>query len=269
MERIKFNANSPNALFGVAAGCFLASAFCFGMATGYVVARRSLAKDFNDRLTAEVEAVKQHYKERYDESQIADDQILRRFIAAEERRAALVARETRDLAGPGADHEDDGETAVGDPDAAGDGIAHEDRPDGYIHLAEHEERPLDPSDVVGDGGLEATEPERPRNTDRPYGIGLEEFCDPPEGYQQITITYYAADKVLLDDHQSPIPDIVKTVGPLSALDFGGISKDPHIRYVRNEGLEADFEIILNSGAYVDEILNYGRGDVRQEDGDLQ
>ena len=88
-------------------------------------------------------------------------------------------------------------------------------------------------------------------------ISLEEFCEPIEGYEQLTIMYFAADKVLVDDKDAPIRDVRGTVGTISALGFGGVSRDPNIRYVRNERLELDFEILLDPRSYAEAILNYG------------
>jgi hypothetical protein len=134
---------------------------------------------------------------------------------------------------------------------------------------------LDPQDprlegVDGDNGDEQQEgdlgdPDDPgpppapsfQSDGKPYVIPFEEFGDSPPGYQQITVTYYAGDGVLADDQDQPIRDISRTVGPLNPLSFGGVSKDPHIRYVRNQRLEIDFEIILNARSYAEAVLNYG------------
>ena len=97
----------------------------------------------------------------------------------------------------------------------------------------------------------------------PYAISLDDFADQNEGWQQLTITYYALDDVLVDDKDQPIRDVLGTTGHLDALGFGGISEDPHIRFVRNPKLELDFEIVLDARSYADVILNYGnpnRGD---------
>jgi hypothetical protein len=85
-----------------------------------------------------------------------------------------------------------------------------------------------------------------------------EFAEPDEiGWTQVTITYYAGDSVLVDDREQPIRNVRNTVGPLSVNGFGGISEHSAIRYVRNEKLEIDFEIVLDERSYADAVLNYG------------
>jgi hypothetical protein len=99
---------------------------------------------------------------------------------------------------------------------------------------------------------------------KPYAISRAAFGEmASEGFQMITLTYYASDKVLTDDKDQPITSVVQTVGPLDPLGFGGISEDPYIRYVRNHKLEIDFEIVMNMGSYADIVLNYGQ---RRDDG---
>lgn len=108
-------------------------------------------------------------------------------------------------------------------------------------------------------------PPASRDTTKPYVISPEEFAEQELGWQAVTITYYAADRVLTDDKEQPIRDIRSTVGPLSKASFGGISGDPNIRYIRNERLELDFEIVLDERAYVDVVLNYGNPNRRKDE----
>lgn len=79
-----------------------------------------------------------------------------------------------------------------------------------------------------------------------------------EGFQTISVVFFAGDNVLCDDRDEPIRDVGGTVGALSAAAFDGqASGDKNIRYVRNRRLESDFEILLKPGSYVDEVLGYG------------
>lgn len=99
-----------------------------------------------------------------------------------------------------------------------------------------------------------------RDIRRPYIISLDEYGESPPGWQQLTLIYFAADQVLVDDKNEPIqPGLVqKIVGPFRGVpDFGGVSEDSHLCYIRNQELEADFEIVLDRRSYVDAILNYG------------
>ena len=96
-----------------------------------------------------------------------------------------------------------------------------------------------------------------RKTLAPYIISAEEFSDTPDGYQQLTMTYFAEDGILTDDKDQPVPDIAGTTGVLDRK-FGGLSADPNICYVRNRKLEVDFEVVLDRRSYMDVVLNYGR-----------
>jgi hypothetical protein len=93
----------------------------------------------------------------------------------------------------------------------------------------------------------------------PHEISVDDFGELiPQGWQCISITYYAADKVLVDDKEQPIRDAIGTVGLLAPELFGLKSGNPHIRFVRNRRLEVDFEIALNAGSYAETVLGYGQ-----------
>lgn len=93
----------------------------------------------------------------------------------------------------------------------------------------------------------------------PFEISRNQFGElADEGFQTINVTYYAEDRVLVDDKDEPIRDVQGTVGTLSPLAFGGASGDPNIRYVRNRRLEVDFEICLDARSYTETVLGYGQ-----------
>jgi hypothetical protein len=220
MEGLTLDARSA------AAGC--AAGLVIGGCTAYALARRT----FEARLTAELVTIKNHYD--------------RKLLDLEFK---VLANRLPDLARGGGD-EDFGEAAVGpDPvDAAdtgdGAGSVEEDEPPAKSQERNLFEEAKAQAEIDDRGAI--------------YPVSQEDHLESVEGYQQVTVTYYAGDKVLADDKDQPIPDIIRTTGQLTPLLFGGISGDPHIRYVRNENLLVDFEIILNKSSYVDVVLNYGR-----------
>jgi hypothetical protein len=121
----------------------------------------------------------------------------------------------------------------------------------------------------GSGGLPAvavgTDLAVEGDDENPFVISEAQFGElNEEGFQTISVTYYAADKVLVDDQDQPIRDMLGTVGTLNPLGFGGISDDPHIRYVRNRRLEVDFEILLDARSYTDTVLGYGSPNRQRE-----
>jgi hypothetical protein len=92
-----------------------------------------------------------------------------------------------------------------------------------------------------------------RTSEAPYIIHKDEFfATEAEGYSQCTLTYYKGDDVLLDDHDVPLYDAKKIVG--ENLIFGKGSEDPSIVYIRNDRLEAEYEVILDTGYYMVEVL---------------
>ncbi len=105
-----------------------------------------------------------------------------------------------------------------------------------------------------------------RTEDEPYIIHVDEFISDEMGWDsQSTITWYEGDQILTDTHDTPIYNPEKVVG---SLRFGHGSKDPNVVYVRNEKLQAEYEILRDEGNYVDEILG-GQVERQLEASDLR
>jgi hypothetical protein len=90
-----------------------------------------------------------------------------------------------------------------------------------------------------------------RTPEKPYIIHRDEFFTNPSGYGQSTLTYYKGDDVLLDEQDVPLYDAKNIV---CELEFGKGSEDPNVVYIRNEKLEAEYEILLETGYYAIEVL---------------
>lgn len=97
---------------------------------------------------------------------------------------------------------------------------------------------------------------RNRTEDAPYVITNEEYFANEKEYEQVSVTYYEGDDVLVDAQEMPIDETDKTVGDYNLQRFGHGSKDPNIVYVRNEVLETEFEIAKSTGSYADEVLGF-------------
>ena len=222
MERIQIDGRS--AILGGLLGAVLGAA-TGGYLAGVLVNRR-VQRTFDARLDAEVSAVKAHYNDR-----------LKNYAGAVPVFAGI----------PGDHSDDESGTAMGidgdrDGKEDGDGAEIPDQP-ASEDLASAVVRPWPPLN---------------RDRTRPYCISLEEFGEQIEpGWQQLTIMYYAGDRVLADDKEQPIRDVRGTTGPITKGGFGGVSQDDNIRYVRNERLEVDFEICYDPRSYADAVLNYG------------
>lgn len=93
-----------------------------------------------------------------------------------------------------------------------------------------------------------------RNTDEPYVISVDEYMNDREEYDKNTVTYFEVDDVLVDEREQVIPDVDNTVGTDCLTKFGHKSNDNKVVYVRNERLEADFEILLDTRSYSETVL---------------
>lgn len=233
MKGFKFNVHTPSLVAGGAVGLVC------GSALGYVLARRTLRDRFARHLDAEVDAVKAHYNEH-----------LKRLLTAEQY------------------HDDDpntgptGNTWAGVvQDTLSRPIAVRDKAVGYgagPSSRAGKDEAADRGDQVPEVPREDLASPLKRNLNGPHVIDVEELGETPPGWQQITITWYTEDNVVVDDKEQPIRNPETIIGPLTLDGFGGISGDPNIRYVRSPKLEVDFEIILDRRSYTDVVLGYGQ-----------
>lgn len=81
---------------------------------------------------------------------------------------------------------------------------------------------------------------------KPYVISPAEFgeCD----YGVISLEYYT-DGVVVDSYGDIIENTDELLGDDFAAHFGDYEEDPDTVYVRNDGLEVDYEILKNYGPY--------------------
>lgn len=93
-----------------------------------------------------------------------------------------------------------------------------------------------------------------RTGERPYVITHDEFYENEKDYEQIHLAYFQGDDTLVDERDQPVPDEDASVGNDNLTKFGYGSKDENIVFVRNEVLEADFEITRSMGKYAEEVL---------------
>jgi hypothetical protein len=92
---------------------------------------------------------------------------------------------------------------------------------------------------------------RNRDEAHPYTIHQDEFFANEKDYNQVTLTYYAGDDVLCDELDVPIYNPQTIVGQLR---FGHGSNDAMVVFIRNDKMEAEYEIQLEPGKYAVEIL---------------
>ena len=90
-----------------------------------------------------------------------------------------------------------------------------------------------------------------RSETKPYIITRDEYDANELEFGRDTLTYYAGDNILCDDHDVPVYNYEKEVGELL---FGHGSEDPSIVYIRNHKREMEWEILLDEGFYQTEVL---------------
>lgn len=90
--------------------------------------------------------------------------------------------------------------------------------------------------------------------DRPYIIGDEDFLNGDSGFEQVSLTWYAGDEVLLDQSDSVLENVDDAVGRGNLDRFGEKSGDPNIVYVRCPKLSLEFEVARSEGRYSVEVL---------------
>lgn len=108
---------------------------------------------------------------------------------------------------------------------------------------------------------------RERQPDKPYVIHVDEFFGEQFDHRQTQLMYYAGDDVLCDENNVPIYNVKDIVGD-AIRKFGHGSKDENIVFVRNVGLDCEYEITRDPGHYTVEVLGaeieeaYEAGDLR-------
>ena len=108
-----------------------------------------------------------------------------------------------------------------------------------------------------DDDWDYTEELKTRTPNAPYIIHRDEFFEDPDEYRQSTITYYSGDCVLTDTDDVPIYNAQAIVG---LLIFGKGSGDPNVVYVRNEELDAEYEVLHDPGFFSVAILGAEMGE---------
>jgi hypothetical protein len=90
-----------------------------------------------------------------------------------------------------------------------------------------------------------------RSSELPYVIHVDEFVNDEMGLPQSSLTFYEGDEVLTDEQDNPIYNHRDIVGDLK---FGHGSNDPNVVYIRNEKLNAEYEVLLYDGHFAHEVL---------------
>lgn len=96
--------------------------------------------------------------------------------------------------------------------------------------------------------------EAKRDPSMPYVISHDEFFENEPDHIQAQLTFFAEDGVLADSEDKPVDESI--VGPDNLEKFGHGSRDPNIVYIRNEGMDIDFEIMRAEGKYSEQVMGF-------------
>lgn len=94
----------------------------------------------------------------------------------------------------------------------------------------------------------------PRDPKHPYIISIHEWAAPDEpydGYDQPTIKWFVGDRTLLNSKEEIVLHPEELIGSFDNLQFGHLSEDDDIVYIRNEELGLSFEVIRIEEGYAE------------------
>lgn len=98
----------------------------------------------------------------------------------------------------------------------------------------------------------------------PYVVTREEYDENPDQYEQLSLTYFGYDEVLVDEDEKSIDNIEEFVGKHNLQRFGHGSGDSKIVYIRNERRGMDYEVLRSDGSYQEEVLGLTSDDSHLE-----
>lgn len=199
-----------------------AAFFVVGGLVGYKVAERKLMTEFEDRLARENDALRRMYKPDYKSPEDMVEQLHGEALKA----MHDYQKESSPPKDPVAYHNIVKSTVKTDKD---------------------DSEPV----VVQRRVFEPNEDHGPIHI-----ISAEENAE--GSFEDATLTYYAQDGVITFADDEVMEDQENFIGgpDVAALEnFGGISGDPNVVYVRNEVLLIDYEIVRDPGSYVKAVLD--------------
>lgn len=96
----------------------------------------------------------------------------------------------------------------------------------------------------------------------PYIIHHDEFMVNEPEHEQVSLTYFSGDDVLVDERDQVIREVETVVGLEHLQKFGYGSEDEDMVYIRNPRLEVDYEISKSEGTFATEVHGFGDDELR-------
>jgi len=197
--------------------------FAAGAAAGYFVARRRAETEFNTILEAEIEETRKHYAQLYKRDE---------FSSPAEVLAKRTPKSVPDDSRPDGHSSFKADTEVVDRILTG------------LKYKKDEDADEKGYSIVS------------HDPDHPYVISDEMFMANTPGYSQIELTWFEDEVLMVDEDQEIVEDIQDMVGYENLKQFGHLSEDPMIVYVRNERREQDYEIKRSHQTHTQDVLGF-------------
>lgn len=208
----------------VAGGALLGAAA--GLYAGYELAKKRLYDQFNERMEDEITGMREFYEKRvkvYKTPEEAVKELVPETVVEEEPAVAVL------------------EQVLG-------GLKYQlkDRPSptAVLNVFAPQAGMVD-DEEDGDWDKQVSE----RTSEKAYIITEEEFLKSNTDYNQVTLTWYAGDRVLADEDDEVIIRVERTVGVDNMKRFGYKSNDPNVVYVRNDKYHREYQVLLHSAKY--------------------
>ena len=93
-----------------------------------------------------------------------------------------------------------------------------------------------------------------RDGEKPFVISHDEWVERKGNNDQMTLTYFEADDILVDDTDMIVQDVEQFVGEDNLTKWGHGSKDNNVVYIRNPKTGLDAEIVRSKGSYAHEVM---------------
>ena len=112
---------------------------------------------------------------------------------------------------------------------------------------------------------EAEKIRREERPNEPYILTHDEYFENATDYNQVSLTFFEGDGVLIDEADDVCENQDALVGLENLAKFGYGSKDNNIVYIRNEHLSIDIEVLRSDGKYAKQVLGFDDGELEHSD----
>jgi hypothetical protein len=243
--------NNPLALAGVAV-----VSLAVGATVSWYVTRRILRKRYDVQMEEEIEKTRRFYKELHKTDEFSDPSVLAEQYR-DEVTEEIVAEDEVILSGVAKE------------------VAREERYVSYDKVQPVEERVeveasirkniFDTPPVASmSDKYDLDEELEKKQRGEPYILEYDEFFENPDDLSTSSLTYFVDDDTMLDEQDVPIQHYERIVGE-NNLKFGHGSKDPRVVYIRNDELQASYEIVKTEGSIAEMFGIASSDEVRHSD----